>query len=104
MSNKKRQNKAILKRYEQESAPLDKLHRELFPEEYDFHYDSNVDSKLRQQGVNPMSDQYQREVNLRRLAMGVEPYMGTVGVECVDGLISSQEYCQIKLEQSISNI
>ncbi|MEZ8946219.1 hypothetical protein AB6E30_19465 [Vibrio sp. 10N.247.311.12] len=47
-----------------------------------------------------MSEDYQREVNLRRFAMGVEPFMGKVGVDDLSGLISSDNYCKSKLIQS----
>lgn len=50
------------------------LHHTLFPEEYDFIYDSISDERLRRKGINPMSIEYQEEVNNRRLSMGVEPY------------------------------
>ncbi|MGC9491309.1 hypothetical protein, partial [Vibrio genomosp. F10] len=67
---------------------------------YDFHYDSNVEIKLREKGINPMSEDYQREVNLRRFALGVEPFMGKVGIDDLSGLISSYNYCKSKLIQS----
>lgn len=100
MSNKKRANKALLQSIIYKSRPLRDMHSELFPEEYDFHYDSNVDAKARSRGENPMSGEYQRKVNLRRLTMGVEPYGGSVGIDSTEGLISSWQYCQDKLEQS----
>ncbi|MGF1719157.1 hypothetical protein L4D20_03825 [Vibrio kyushuensis] len=103
MSNKKRANKAILKRYEESIDPIRQLHVQLFPEEYDFHYDSNVEIRQRNKGINPMSEDYQKEVNIHRLSMGVEPYMGSVGVSSVKGLISSHQYCQNKLQESVEN-
>lgn len=103
MSNKKKQNKAILRRYEAEHIPQRSLHAALFPEEYDFHYDSNVEIKARARGENPMSEAYQLEVNLRRFEMGVEPFEGNIGIENTEGLISSQEYYLRRLkEESIA--
>lgn len=71
------------------------MFNELFPEESDCVYDSHSEAKERRRGINPMSEEYQRKVNLRRFAMGVAPYMGNVGVENekLDDLISSYEYC-----------
>ena len=103
MSNKKSANKAILKRYKESIDPIRQLHVQLFPEEYDFHYDSNVEIKQREKGINPMSEAYQKEVNLRRKSMGVEPYMGSVGVSEGEGLISSQQFCRNKLQKSVDN-
>ncbi|NMO74698.1 hypothetical protein BCV02_13005 [Vibrio breoganii] len=84
-------------RLAEQDEPLRALHSELFPEEGDFYYDSNNDVKLRNKGINPMSEAYQLKVNLRRHKLGVEPYMGSVGIEDVTGLISSWEYCERKL-------
>lgn len=49
------------------------LHGELFPEEYDFMYDSTADSADRDRGKNPMSKVYQDAVNLRRTAINISP-------------------------------
>ncbi|MDN3696172.1 hypothetical protein QWY97_02230 [Vibrio cortegadensis] len=99
MSNKKRANKALLKSIMDKDRPLQDLHSELFPEEYDHLYDSNVEVRARNRGGNPMSEEYQEKVNLRRFDMGVEPYGGNVGIDNVDGLISSWQYCQNKIAQ-----
>lgn len=56
---------------------MDKTHLELFPEEYDYVYDSVVEAKERAKGVNPMSQAYIDEVNDRRVSMGVKPYFIT---------------------------
>jgi len=50
------------------------IHTKLFPEEYDFMFDDHVDYKLRQQGANPMSQEYIEETNARRVAGGFSPY------------------------------
>ncbi|MDN2482489.1 hypothetical protein [Vibrio agarivorans] len=99
MSSKKRSNKALLKAIMDKEIPLREMHGELFPEEYDHYYDSNVEAKVRNRGENPMSVDYQREVNLRRFAMGVEPFGGSVGINSTKGLISSWQYCQNKIDQ-----
>lgn len=81
------------------------LHHTLFPEEYDFIYDSSSDERMRRKGVNPMSIEYQEEVNNRRLAMGVEPYRVPKPQKLppfekneqqseTSSLISSYEYCR----------
>ncbi|MCU7985589.1 hypothetical protein [Shewanella sp. SW24] len=81
------------------------LHHTLFPEEYDFIYDSISDAYRRRKGINPMSTEYQEEVDNRRLAMGVEPYVvpklrklppfekNEQQTE-TNSLISSDEYCR----------
>ena len=99
MSNKRR-NKELLRRHEEKTRPLYELHSKLFPEEYDCQYDSHLDSQERKRGINPMSEEYQLKVNLRRFVMGVEPFEGTVGVENTEGLISSYDYCLAKLQQT----
>ncbi|WP_299018086.1 hypothetical protein [uncultured Photobacterium sp.] len=99
MSTKKKANKALLKEINDRDRPLRELHLELFPEEYDEVYDSVVEYRARARGENPMNEEYQRKINLRRLEMGVEPYGGSVGVENVEGLISSWDYCRRVLYQ-----
>ncbi len=47
------------------------IHREKFPEEYDFMYDSSWDAHDRKKGVNPMTQAYIDEVKRRRAAFGV---------------------------------
>lgn len=49
------------------------IHREKFPEEYDFMYDSSWDAHDRKKGINPMTQAYAEEVNRRRAALGVMP-------------------------------
>ncbi|MDE4139995.1 hypothetical protein [Phaeobacter gallaeciensis] len=55
---------------------IDALHQELFPEEYDFMMDSGVDLKIRRQGGSPMSDDYLKRVNYRRVRLGVPEISG----------------------------
>ncbi|WP_354624228.1 hypothetical protein [Psychromonas sp. MME2] len=100
MSNKKQRNKEICALEAEKNRPLNELHSKTFPEEYDFYYDSNVEAKARKRGENPMNEQYQLKVNLRRFALGVEPYGGTVGVDNTEGLISSHEYCSRQLQKT----
>ena len=47
------------------------VHREKFPEEYDFMYDSSWDVHDRKKGLNPMRQEYIDAVNGRRAALGV---------------------------------
>ncbi|ABV36876.1 hypothetical protein Ssed_2267 [Shewanella sediminis HAW-EB3] len=81
---------------------INKLHQGLFPEEYDFVYDSYCDALARKRGINPMSQVYQDEVNERRRKLGVRPYECEDSSSCNSSdntsdseLISSMEYCRI---------
>jgi hypothetical protein len=58
-------------------------HFKLFPEEYDFQYDSNADVADRKSGISPMSREYIDKVNKRRVALGFSP--------CESGLFDSNE-------------
>lgn len=51
-----------------------RLHVELFPEEYDFMYDSSVDAKERVRGINPMDSDYIKRTNLIRNKIGFKPF------------------------------
>lgn len=53
---------------------MNKLHLELFSEEYDYIYDSVADARDRSKGINPMSQAYIDKTNERRINMGVKPY------------------------------
>jgi len=53
---------------------MDHLHLELFPEEYDYIYDSIADAKDRRRGLNPMSQAYIDKTNERRISLGVLPF------------------------------
>ena len=53
---------------------MNKSHLELFPEEYDYIYDSIADARDRARGLNPMSQSYIDKVNERRIKLGVKPY------------------------------
>lgn len=49
------------------------IHDFLFSEEHDFHYDSIADAKLRDKGINPMSEEYIYRTNNKRKEMGFNP-------------------------------
>ena len=75
---------------EEESRKLDqleeminKIHFELFPEEYDSMMDSIADANDRRQGINPMNADYTAEVNARRRTLGVPP-LGVNGLPVDD--------------------
>jgi hypothetical protein len=53
---------------------MKELHLKLFPEEYDFMYDSIADTVDRKNEINPMSQSYIDKVNERRIKLGVKPY------------------------------
>ena len=42
------------------------MHLKVFSEEYDYMYDSIVDAKERSNGINPMSEEYQQRIILKR--------------------------------------
>lgn len=42
---------------------IDELQVKLFPEEFDYFYDSNVDANRRRLGENPMSEDYIQRMN-----------------------------------------
>lgn len=50
------------------------LHVALFPEEYDYFYDSICDAQVRSRGENPMNAEYVEKTNKRREALGFLPY------------------------------
>lgn len=52
---------------------VNELHVKLFPEEFDFIYDSNVDSIRRARGENPMSEEYIKRMNDKRVKLGFLP-------------------------------
>lgn len=96
MYSKNKRNKALLEELSKRDKAVYDRHQELFPEEYNCMYDSVSEAKARRRGINPMRESYQKEANLRRLKLGVKPYMGNVGVENIDtsSLITSLEYCK----------
>lgn len=63
-----------------------KLHDMLFSEEYDFMYDSYADARDRDEGINPMSKEYQEEVNEKRAELLDEKQ------------ISPLEFCSLEVE------
>lgn len=56
------------------SSDANSWHVKLFPEEYDFMYDSFSNASQRKRGENPMSAEYIKKTNLRRAALGFTPY------------------------------
>lgn len=50
------------------------LHVALFPEEYDYVYDSISEAKARARGENPMNVEYIEKTNNRRAKLGFLPY------------------------------
>lgn len=51
------------------------LHSSLFPEEYDFMSDSSSDANDRKRGINPMSEEYIKKMNVKREALGFRPIL-----------------------------
>ncbi len=66
---------AELNRVEQEQEKIEKLaksiHIEKFPEEYDFMYDSCLETSERKKGINPMNQEYIEKIKLKRTNLGV---------------------------------
>lgn len=52
---------------------VNELHVKLFPEEYDYVYDSGVDANARRLGENPMSEEYVNKMNDKRVKLGFLP-------------------------------
>jgi hypothetical protein len=51
------------------------LHAALFPEEYDYMYDSVSEAKARLRGKNPMSDEHAEKVNQQRAQLGFSQFV-----------------------------
>lgn len=72
----------------------DALHVKLFSEECDYICDSIVDAENRAKGINPMSEEYQVEVNLKRVSMGFLP-LAKDGTPCDSE--KTLAYCKNKI-------
>lgn len=70
----------------------------LFPEEFDFFYDSISEEKDRRRGVNPMSPAYQERASLKRGAFGL-PLLSESGLP-IDN--SAEKYCENLIEKVAS--
>jgi len=57
------------------------IHKRLFPEEYDFMYDTQEEAKLRAEGINPKNNGYQKYVDARRVAGNFPPFGSGSGQE-----------------------
>lgn len=74
---------------------INKYHIALFPEEYDFCYDSIADLSDRKKGLNPMSSEYQRVVDSRRLFLGFEAFG-----RGLSGTSATHDWVREKVEKS----
>ena len=64
MSDEDKRNYEILLNLQSSFESLvNELHVKLFPEEFDFQYDSSVDANRRRLGENPMSEDYINRMN-----------------------------------------
>ena len=54
------------------------LHVELFPEEWDWAYDSFLDSNERRRGINPMASDYIERHAQKRFRLGLPPHNPSV--------------------------
>lgn len=50
------------------------FHAQLFPEEWDWYYDSTAESKDRRRGINPMYKDYLEKTDRRRVELGFSEY------------------------------
>ncbi len=69
------------------------LHSEMFPEEYDFYYDSISDANDRNRGINPMSQEYIEKVDRKRQKLGVSSLTN-------NGMPNSNDTLQLCLERA----
>jgi hypothetical protein len=88
------QNNALKK---ERDALIDLLHNAIFPEEYDYRYDTHLQSSRRKSGINPLSEWYVKTINERRRQLGVEAYICTQL-----HYPSSKEHCQ-QVAEGLSN-
>ncbi|MCT7433513.1 hypothetical protein [Aliarcobacter cryaerophilus] len=74
MSDEDKRNYEILLNLQSSFESLvNELHVKLFPEEFDFYYDSSVDANRRRLGENPMSEAYINRMNEKRVRLGFLP-------------------------------
>ncbi|MEZ4694768.1 MAG: hypothetical protein R2837_12455 [Aliarcobacter sp.] len=74
MSDEDKRNYEILLNLQSSFESLvNELHVKLFPEEFDFQYDSSVDANRRRLGENPMSEDYINRMNEKRVRLGFLP-------------------------------
>ena len=83
---RKERKKMALKAADQLSSLERELHFKLFPEEYDYIYDSNFDASDRRNGKNPMNEFYVQKTNLRRSLLGFSPLDFGPGLQNSDTL------------------
>ena len=76
------------------------LHTLIFPEEYDFMYDSNVEVQERKNGKNPMRESYIKRINEKREKLGVVS-LHDDGMPSAGAQESSMEYCKKLLEKKV---
>lgn len=77
-----------------------KIHAEKFSEEYDFMYDSNVDANDRENGINPMSQEYIDEINKKRATLKVTPLSENGYATLDDSMLLCIEEAKIIRRQS----
>jgi hypothetical protein len=60
-----------IQQMEEFDSKVRELHALIFPEEYDYMWDSFAESKDRNKGVNPMSSSYIEKIKNKRTALGI---------------------------------
>lgn len=92
MSKEDKENYDLLLEFQNKfNCLVNQLHVKLFPEEFDFYYDSNADAKDRGQGLNPMRKEYIDRVNSKREKLGFLPLSENGYTQDGD---KTKEYCK----------
>lgn len=78
-------------------ALANKIHSEIFPEEYDYIYDSIADVSDRKRGINPMNKEYIEKVNAKRITAGVTSL-------AANGMSQSKDSWEIAYREALSRI
>lgn len=67
------------------------IHRKFFSEEYNFMNDSIVDAKVRKRGINPMNQEYNQKVTLKRQRLGITPLNKNGRAQSKDSFLLCEE-------------
>lgn len=90
----------VLELQEQYESLVHKLHTLIFPEEYDFMYDSIEEAEDRKKGNNPMRETYIKRINEKRKRLGVLS-LNNDGMPSAGVQESSMEYCKKLLSKEV---
>ncbi|GEM_PF-935070 len=89
---------------EREDSLIEKLasirHIRMFPEEYDFIYDSIAEAAERRRGINPMNNEYQEKIKEKRERLGVSPLLENGNAQSDD----TRKLCLREAQEEIDSI